>query len=67
MWWDREVTQKGVSALEAGDELGRTGQKEKKQLPGLIFCIPSLGTKSAGCFHIKKENMEPRMLLNTET
>ena len=55
------------SALEAGNKLGRTGQRVKKQLPELIFSIPSLGTMSAGCFHTKKENMEPSMLLNTET
>lgn len=33
-------TQKRLSAFKAGDNQGRTDQKVKKQLPGLIFCIP---------------------------
>lgn len=49
-WGSYWSTQKKLSVFKAGGKLGRTDQKAKKQLPGLIFCIPSLGTKSAECF-----------------
>lgn len=48
-------TQKRLKAFKAGDKLGRTNQKVKKQLSKSIFCMPSLGTKSAGCFCTRKK------------